>query len=45
MKCLCPYIVTSSAYKDGENANENSYSAVSKHEIGLVMSSGVSYVM
>ena len=35
----------SSAYKDDENANKNSYSAISWHEICSVMSSDVSYVM
>ena len=39
------YIVASSAYKDGENANKNSYSAIHWHEICTVMSSDVSYVM
>ena len=38
-------IAASSAYKDGENANKNSYSAISWHEICSVMSSDVSYVM
>ena len=39
------YIAASSAYKDGENANENAYSAISWYEICAVMSSDVSYVM
>ena len=39
------YIAASSAYKDGENANKNSYSAIHWHEICSVMSSDVSYVM
>ena len=39
------YIAVSSAYKDGENANKKSYSAISWHEICSVMSSDVSYVM
>ena len=39
------YIAAISAYKDGENANKNSYSAIPLHEICSVMSSDVSYVM
>ena len=39
------YIAASSAYKDGENADINSYSAIFWHEICSVMSSDVSYVM
>ena len=39
------YIAASSAYKDGKNANKNSYSAIHWHEICSVMSSDVSYVM
>ena len=39
------YIAASSAYKGGENANKNSYSAISWHEICSAMSSDVSYVM
>ena len=39
------YIAASSAYKDGENAERNSYSAIPWHEICSVMSSDVSYVM
>ena len=39
------YIAAGSAYKDGESANKNSYSAISWHEICSVMSSDVSYVM
>ena len=39
------YIAACSAYKDGENANKTSYSAIPWHEICSVMSSDVSYVM
>ena len=39
------YIAASSAYKDGKNANKNSYSAISWHEICSVMLSDVSHVM
>ena len=39
------YIAARSALKDGENANKNSYSAISWHEICSVISSDVSYVM
>ena len=39
------YIAASFAYKDGENANKNSYPASPWHEICSVMSSDVSYVM
>ena len=35
-------IAASSAYKDGANANKNSYSAISWHEICSVMPSDVS---
>ena len=37
------YIAASSAYKDGENANKNSYSAIPWHEICSVMSSDVTH--
>ena len=39
------YIAASSAYKNGENANKKSYSAIPWHGICSVMSSDVSYVM
>ena len=39
------YLAASSAYKDGKNANKNSYSAIFLHEVCSAMSSDVSYVM